>query len=32
MLVVTHAMGFGRAIADRMNFFKEGFVVESGMP
>jgi general L-amino acid transport system ATP-binding protein len=32
MLVVTHEMGFARAVADRMFFFDEGQVVESGSP
>jgi general L-amino acid transport system ATP-binding protein len=32
MLVVTHEMGFARAVADRMFFFDEGNVVESGTP
>ncbi len=32
MLVVTHEMGFARAVADRMFFFDEGLVVESGTP
>jgi general L-amino acid transport system ATP-binding protein len=32
MLVVTHEMGFARAVADRMYFFDEGLVVESGSP
>jgi general L-amino acid transport system ATP-binding protein len=32
MLVVTHEMGFARAVADRMFFFDEGVVVESGTP
>jgi len=32
MLVVTHEMGFARAVADRMFFFDEGIVVESGTP
>jgi general L-amino acid transport system ATP-binding protein len=32
MLVVTHEMGFARAVADRMFFFDEGKVVESGTP
>lgn len=32
MLVVTHEMGFARAVADRMYFFDEGMVVESGTP
>ena len=30
MLVVTHEMGFARAVADRMFFFDEGQIVESG--
>ncbi|MFP3854111.1 MAG: amino acid ABC transporter ATP-binding protein [Anaerolineales bacterium] len=32
MLVVTHEMGFARGVADRMFFFDEGKVVESGTP
>jgi general L-amino acid transport system ATP-binding protein len=32
MLVVTHEMGFARAVADRMFFFDLGVVVESGTP
>ena len=32
MLVVTHEMGFARSVADRMFFFDEGMVVESGSP
>ena len=32
MLVVTHEMGFARAVADRMYFFDEGLVIESGSP
>jgi general L-amino acid transport system ATP-binding protein len=32
MIVVTHEMGFARAVADRMFFFDEGLVVESGSP
>ena len=32
MLVVSHEMGFARAVADRMFFFDEGVVVESGSP
>jgi general L-amino acid transport system ATP-binding protein len=32
MLVVTHEMGFARAVADRMYFFDEGQIVESGTP
>ena len=32
MLVVTHEMGFARAVADRMFFFDQGSVVESGSP
>ena len=32
MIVVTHEMGFARAVADRMFFFDEGLVVESGTP
>jgi general L-amino acid transport system ATP-binding protein len=32
MIVVTHEMGFARAVADRMFFFDEGLVVEGGTP
>jgi general L-amino acid transport system ATP-binding protein len=32
MIVVTHEMGFARAVANRMFFFDEGQVVESGSP
>lgn len=32
MLVVTHEMGFARSVADRMFFFDEGMIVESGTP
>lgn len=32
MIVVTHEMGFARAVADRLFFFDEGNVVESGPP
>jgi general L-amino acid transport system ATP-binding protein len=32
MLVVTHEMGFARAVCDRMYFFDEGMVIESGTP
>ncbi len=32
MLVVTHEMGFARAVAKRMFFFDEGLIVESGTP
>ena len=32
MLVVSHEMGFARAVASRMFFFDEGQVVESGTP
>ncbi len=32
MLVVTHEMGFARAVADRMYFFDQGQIVESGSP
>ena len=32
MLVVTHEMGFARAVASRMFFFDEGQIVESGTP
>src|SRR5258706_132775 len=32
MLVVTHEMGFARAVAHRMYFFDEGQIVETGTP
>jgi general L-amino acid transport system ATP-binding protein len=32
MLVVTHEMGFAKAVADRMYFFNEGLIVETGTP
>lgn len=32
MLVVTHEMGFARAVAHRMFFFDHGKIVESGTP
>jgi len=32
MLVVTHEMGFAKAVADRMFFFDDGMIVESGTP
>jgi general L-amino acid transport system ATP-binding protein len=32
MLVVTHEMGFARAVAQRMFFFDAGQIVESGTP
>ena len=32
MLVVTHEMGFARAVADLMYFFDERLIVESGTP
>ncbi len=32
MIVVTHEMGFARAVADRMFFFDQGQIVESGKP
>jgi general L-amino acid transport system ATP-binding protein len=32
MLVVTHEMGFARAVADRVLFFDEGKVIEMGTP
>jgi general L-amino acid transport system ATP-binding protein len=32
MLVVTHEMGFAKAVADRMFFFEQGQIVESGTP
>jgi len=32
MLVVTHEMGFAKAVARRMYFFDKGLIVESGTP
>lgn len=32
MLVVTHEMGFAKAVADRMYFFDQGQIVETGTP
>lgn len=32
MLVVTHEMGFAKAVADRMFFFDQGLIVEAGTP
>jgi general L-amino acid transport system ATP-binding protein len=32
MLVVTHEMGFAKAVADRMYFFDGGLIVENGTP
>jgi general L-amino acid transport system ATP-binding protein len=32
MVVVTHEMGFARAVADRMFFFDQGQIIESGTP
>ena len=32
MLIVTHEMGFARAVADRIVFMDEGSVVETGEP
>jgi len=32
MLVVTHEMGFAKAVADRMYFFDQGLIVEGGTP
>jgi len=32
MMVVTHEMGFARAVADRMLFFDRGLLVEEGTP
>lgn len=32
MLVVTHEMGFAKAVANRMFFFDEGLVIEQGSP
>ncbi len=32
MVVVTHEMGFARAVANRMFFFDQGQIVEEGTP
>jgi general L-amino acid transport system ATP-binding protein len=32
MIVVTHEMGFARAVADRMVFMADGEIVEAGTP
>jgi len=32
LLVITHEMGFAKAVANRMFFFDEGKIVESGTP
>jgi general L-amino acid transport system ATP-binding protein len=32
MMVITHEMGFARAVADTMYFFDQGQIVESGPP
>ena len=32
MLVVTHEMGFAKSVADRMFFFDDGLIIESGTP
>ena len=32
MIVVTHEMGFAREVADRMMFFHDGVILESGTP
>jgi general L-amino acid transport system ATP-binding protein len=32
MLVVTHEMSFAKAVADRMYFFDQGLIVETGTP
>ncbi len=32
MVVVTHEMGFARGVADRMYFFDDGLIVETGTP
>jgi len=29
---VTHEMGFAKAVCDRMYFFDQGMIVESGTP
>jgi general L-amino acid transport system ATP-binding protein len=32
MIVVTHEMGFAKAVCSRMFFFDQGVIVESGTP
>jgi len=32
MIVVTHEMGFAKAVANRMFFFDQGLIIESGTP
>jgi len=32
MVVVTHEMGFAKSVADRMFFFDEGLLIETGTP
>lgn len=32
MLVVTHEMGFAKAVANRMYFFDDGLIIEGGTP
>ena len=32
MIVVTHEMGFARAVADRVVFMADGYIVEVGTP
>jgi polar amino acid transport system substrate-binding protein/general L-amino acid transport system ATP-binding protein len=32
MIVVSHEMGFARAVADRVIFMDEGSIVEEGKP
>jgi general L-amino acid transport system ATP-binding protein len=32
MIVVTHEMGFAKAVADRMYFFDDGQIIETGTP
>jgi len=32
MVVVTHEMGFARAVADRVLFMEEGRIIEAGPP
>jgi general L-amino acid transport system ATP-binding protein len=32
MIVVTHEMSFARAVADRMYFFDDGLIIETGTP
>ena len=32
MVVVTHEMGFAKAVSDRMYFFDQGLIIETGTP